>query len=98
MRAVRESDMVFRFGGDEFVLFCLHNKKNGIKPILARIEKTVAKISLVENFSPTITIGHISCDAKNLPAQAYNDLLKKADEVLYAQKHKRKSPKFMVNR
>jgi diguanylate cyclase (GGDEF)-like protein len=97
-RSVRESDIVFRFGGDEFVLFCTHNKKAGMKKIESRIQKEISEIKAAKSFKPSVTIGYVCCDTKKIQNQAYKDLFKQADEVLYAEKHKRKPPKFLVRK
>jgi len=96
--AVRESDIIFRFGGDEFVLFCSHNEEDGMEKIAGRVEKQVNEIHLLKKFKPSVTIGATTCDPQSTLNKAYKDLFKEADEILYKKKHNRPKPDFLVKR
>lgn len=62
-KSIRRIDVACRYGGDEFVLICIHNKKEGIDKVVNRIRKEVKNISLPENFIPTVSIGSTTLKA-----------------------------------
>jgi diguanylate cyclase (GGDEF)-like protein len=90
---IRENDLLFRYGGDEFVLLCIYTEKDGINRIVTRIKKEVNRIKSAKGFKPTITIGCVTSKDKENDI-TYTAMFKKADKVLYKEKHKRKPPKF----
>jgi diguanylate cyclase (GGDEF)-like protein len=95
-KSVRENDLIFRYGGDEFVLFCLHNNKAGMKKVSSRIHEEISGLKIIKNYVPSVTIGYTTTKPSGKDNIAYADLFKEADEMLYQEKHSRKSPDFIV--
>lgn len=96
-KIVRDEDLVFRYGGDEFILFCIHNNKLGIKKISARIKKEVSSLKTVKGHKPAVTIGYATVKTNGGDNVGYAALFQEADEMLYEEKHKRKPPAFLKN-
>ena len=60
VEAVRCSDMVFRFAGDEFVLLLPNMDQEGVKVLISRIRKAVEKMGCSygeHEISPSLSIG-----------------------------------------
>jgi len=60
VEAVRCSDMVFRFAGDEFVLLLPNMDQKGVKVLISRIRKAVEKMDCSygeHEISPSLSIG-----------------------------------------
>ena len=91
-KAIRENDMLFRYGGDEFVFFCSHSDKTGLKKVVKRIEKEVSKVKVTKDLGISVTIGYKVCNTQRLPNMSYNEVFISADKMLYDEKHKRKPP------
>jgi diguanylate cyclase (GGDEF)-like protein len=79
VEAVRAADMVFRYGGEEFVVFLPQTLKQG------GVETAKRLINLErQNLPVTISLGLVSYpeDGQNI-----NDLLLRVDKALYQAKH-----------
>lgn len=94
-KAIRESDLVFRYGGDEFVIFCSHNNNTGMKSITNRIKKEVQSLKVSKGFVPSVSVGYITVRPETCGNLAYAKLFEEADAMLYAEKRKRKPAKFI---
>jgi diguanylate cyclase (GGDEF)-like protein len=85
--AVRGSDTVFRFGGDEFVILSLVDTEEQVLGLFTRVQAS-ANITLTE-MTPdgrgvTISVGYACCPGDRL--EPMNELLAKADQALYRAK------------
>lgn len=84
---VRECDTIARFGGDEFVIL-LENIEQSEQSlgIAEKIRQTLSKpfqlAELILDISPSIGIAHFPLHGDN-----ENDLLRRADEAMYLDKH-----------
>lgn len=88
--AVRGSDLVFRYGGDEFVLLLVESDRAGAEAVLHRIHVSLANWkgrSKEEQFAFGLSSG-ISLFAAGKTLQ---DLLREADEGMYAMKNRNRS-------
>lgn len=79
VRALRRSDRVFRFGGDEFAAICLGDASRGIARAIGRIEEAMADVA-------------ITSGAAVFPVDARDalSLVRVADQRMFAGKKQRK--------
>jgi diguanylate cyclase (GGDEF)-like protein len=85
--AVRGSDTVFRFGGDEFVILALLDTEEQALGLFTRVQaKANAALSgMTPDGRPaTISLGYACCPGSLL--EPMNELLAKADQALYRAK------------
>ncbi len=85
-RIVRESDVVGRYGGDEFVIVLPETPLNGAMVIAERIRKKVEECEFIAHHLSirlTVSLGVASCPMHTLTAEG---LIKKADAAMYRAK------------
>ncbi len=85
-RILRETDVVGRYGGDEFVVVLPETPLNGALVIAERIRKKVEDYEFVAqdlNIHLTISLGVANCPKHTLTAEG---LIKKADAAMYRAK------------
>ncbi len=83
---VRDSDMVFRFGGEEFIILLSKTDTEGAIKLADRICKTIANLTThyhEQSIKTTVSIGVASL----MPGDTNLSLLEKADQALYRAKH-----------
>ena len=86
-KALRESDLLFRWGGEEFVALLPHTGPSEVAGVAERVRAALAERSLLpvgnEELAVTASIGGAA--AAELPT-APADLLRRADQALYEAK------------
>lgn len=98
VRMSRESDIVTRFAGDEFVIILPGNKRDEASQMMNRLQKYLSKNPPVHDgekvrLSVSFGIAHIQDAGVQDPAS----LLKRADERLYETKRKKKKSERVVS-
>ncbi len=90
--ALRGSDMVARYGGDEFAIVAPETAGDQIEPITSRILERVAALTIGCDQVPSVTVS-IGCAWTSGPnaSRATDALLSAADRSLYDAKHKGKN-------
>jgi diguanylate cyclase (GGDEF)-like protein len=78
----RESDVVARFGGEEFIILSIEEVKDNAIAFGDRIRKSVENLLIIQNHKITISIG-ISMFKKDI---SMNELVQEADRALYKAK------------
>ncbi len=88
---IRESDMAFRYGGDEFVILLPGCPEAEAQQLCRRLSETVDGLAkpLAVLRKPRLCVG--ICNLSELDEQSGRVLLKTADQRLYALKQARKS-------
>ncbi|MCB1785140.1 MAG: GGDEF domain-containing protein [Chromatiaceae bacterium] len=81
---IRRSDLLFRFGGEEFVVLASHTGEQGAMLLAERIRENIAALQTVRGRDVRITV---SVGAARLQdADGPDQLFKRADKALYAAK------------
>ncbi|HIP33921.1 MAG TPA: GGDEF domain-containing protein [Bacteroidia bacterium] len=87
---IRSSDLVFRIGGDEFVIFFKRVSKIDLKNILDKIILSFDKINC-EEYKLGLSVGVLEFDAENKTTEEIEVL---ADEAMYEAKKSEKNIVF----
>lgn len=85
-RAVRDSDIVGRFGGEEFIVLLPHTSASEAATVAERIRRAVLNCELVwegRRIDLSLSLGVAEVGPG---ADTFNDLLRAADQALYAAK------------
>lgn len=83
----RESDITFRYGGEEFVVLLQNTDAHGALVIAERIRRQIAKLNIgvgISAISPTVSVG-IGSHSPNIK-EHIDDLFERADKALYSAK------------
>ncbi|AWB10280.1 diguanylate cyclase (GGDEF) domain-containing protein [Thermodesulfobium acidiphilum] len=88
--ALRDSDLLARFGGDEFVALVVCNSQSNTDQILNRISKKIHDLnsSKILNFNLSVSCG-IS-EVKPDQLQEIDKIIHKADQAMYLEKKQKK--------
>jgi diguanylate cyclase (GGDEF)-like protein len=94
----RSTDIIARYGGDEFILVLYDTNQEGAKHVIEKIQKALAEEepkNIGLNKIPTLSFGSVTV----LPAidTDHDDLLKKADSCLYKAKRNGKNQVIFVS-
>ncbi|GIW75511.1 MAG: hypothetical protein KatS3mg104_0574 [Phycisphaerae bacterium] len=93
--SVRETDMVYRYGGDEFIVLLMGSDITSAKILSDRLKHLVDGLTLHHRFlspRPRLSIGLASLKEDLSPVANPSELLKIADQKLYEIKHARPVP------
>ena len=83
-KVLRETDLLFRMGGDEFLVICPETDKKGALVCAERMQKAVSEITIVDKKSSfAYGIAHSSEDYKEV-----DDMIHSADVSMYEMKQK----------
>jgi diguanylate cyclase (GGDEF)-like protein len=89
----RDSDVLARFGGDEFAVLALEADNRNHDAILRRIADSLAKMNAVEHrYEVALSIG--SARFNPLQAVPLEELIAQADEAMYVQKRARQASTY----
>lgn len=107
LESVRDTDVVGRFGGEEFIVLLPHTKAHDAKTVAERIRHTMHEREIESHgrrFKVTLSLGITEVGPN---ADTFDDVLKVADQALYAAKNGgrdrvavadgRNVPKAMIN-
>jgi two-component system cell cycle response regulator len=87
---VRDADMLFRYGGDEFTALLVETDTLGAKIVAERIRTTIEKFNFATDHGDTArmtaTVGYATFP---IHASTSSDLIELADKAMYLGKHQR---------
>ena len=88
----RESDIMARIGGDEFVVLALQAEKEFANNLIAKLQKKLSDHNAKVNrrYPLSLSIGVAVCDAES--PGTIDELLSKADRLMYEQKQSKRRP------
>ncbi|BAL80492.1 sensor domain-containing diguanylate cyclase [Caldisericum exile] len=78
---LRQSDYIFRFGGDEFIIKLEEAKENEAYLIAKRLKELISSVKITESLNLSTSIG-----VKEYKGESLEEFLKKLDEALYKAK------------
>lgn len=81
-RKTRTTDIIFRWGGEEFVILCLEVDKQKLLTLAEHIRKSIEEVQHESIISLTLSVG----TTVSLPEDTNISILKRADEALYLAK------------
>ncbi|MDF2882526.1 MAG: Diguanylate cyclase/phosphodiesterase domain 2 [Clostridiaceae bacterium] len=88
-KSVRNGDIVFRLGGDEFIVIFPHTTLKQAKKIEKRIWENIEKINNSNRFKFKLQISSGFCEFTNSDVNSIDELIRKADSNMYKQKNER---------
>ncbi|MCR9259507.1 MAG: GGDEF domain-containing protein [Pseudomonadaceae bacterium] len=83
---VRDSDVLARFGGEEFILLLPHTAREGAQSLAQRMLEAIAENPIeleTKELMITVSAGSVTCETSTTPLDV---MTSKADELLYASK------------
>lgn len=86
-RATRGSDLAARYGGDEFLAILPDCSMEQIRYVLSRLDDL-----LIKTTKSKINIRYSAGWTDYIPGESLNDLLKRTDDLLYANKRNARGP------
>jgi two-component system, cell cycle response regulator len=88
--SLRESDIVARIGGDEFVGLAVNAAEYGVQPLRTRLEMALAEINRQRSlpYELTFSVGLFHCPADD--TSSIEELLARADALMYEEKRAKK--------
>jgi len=85
-RVKRNTDVVARFGGEEFVVLCEQTDEAGALLLGERIREELAKTVFQTPTGPLSVTCSVGCSTFPIAGEKWDDLFKAADEALYVSK------------
>ncbi len=92
---IRNSDVVSRYGGDEFIIVFPTTKLTDAQRVMERIKLAVYKYDFGDGIKSSISYGLADLQGKH---KLFEDLIKDADDKLYKAKEKRIDPNKSVRK
>lgn len=85
-KTIRKSDLLFRYGGEEFVIFLRDANLENARQVAEKIRKNIEGTAITINDDETLFCTSSFGVSQYSPTQTLNDLFKKTDEALYRSK------------
>jgi len=95
---LRQTDIIGRYGGDEFLLILPETSIEGAREIAERIQRAVETFEVHIGFdNPIKTTVSLGVAQFNIDKEDTNDLIKRADDALYIAKGKGRNRVYLIN-
>lgn len=85
-KATKSMDVVGRYGGEEFIVLAPETELQGAPVLAERIREEVCELDIRHPASPTAESVTVSLGIAQDPAERWEEVVKKADQALYAAK------------
>jgi diguanylate cyclase (GGDEF)-like protein/PAS domain S-box-containing protein len=95
--STRRSDVLFRWGGEEFVLVCPDTDAEGMKRLMQKLCHGIAHLPLPEGLKSLDLTASIGVSIYPRDAKTLVDLVARADSALYTAKHGGKNQVILYN-
>jgi diguanylate cyclase (GGDEF)-like protein len=91
-KVFRDTDIVCRFGGDEFIILIENSSTNSYHKIRMRLEETLIEYNSQsqKKYKISISLGCYTYQGNEPKGLTFNELIEKADEKMYEEKLKKK--------
>ncbi len=83
LSCIRRSDILFRYGGDEFVVFLPETKRIGARVVAERVRENVYESFKSKNIDITVSIG---IAVYPFDGETFDDIISFADKMMYFSK------------
>ena len=87
-KMIRDTDDIFRFGGDEFIILFNNSDYENAEGIWSRIMERFGQINREENRSYIVSVSHGIVDSAALQKKKSDEMIKMADVKMYQEKKK----------
>ncbi len=89
--SIRKSDVVIRYGGDEFMIISPNTNSFGVQMMAKRLEASLSKARIegVEDLRLTMSVGAVTCEPGY--HEGVQELIRRADRALYYAKDQGKN-------
>lgn len=84
---IRKTDLIFRVGGEEFVILFPKTLLDEAYVVIEKIRETVSRMNIVDNKKITISIGITEVKDNDTPTSIYERI----DKLMYVSKHEGKN-------
>ena len=85
-RVKRDTDIVGRFGGEEFVIVCEQTNEEGALQLAERIRRELEATTFQTELGPLSVTGSVGVATFPAAGRTYESLFKACDEALYVSK------------
>lgn len=93
----RKSDIIARYGGDEFIILLTETNKANGKKLFERLSRTVKDFAYGDKLSITISIGAVELNKETMKNTDIVSLVRQADLALYSSKNSGKNQLTFAN-
>ncbi len=88
-KIIRDTDDIFRFGGDEFIILFNNSDYENAEGIWSRVVERFEQINREENRSYLVSASHGIVDTAALKDKTSDEMIKMADMKMYQEKKKK---------
>ena len=88
-KTFRKSDIKARIGGDEFAVFPIDTRVNGVQTAIARLKKSIDDYNSTSERQPLLSVSTGIASYNQAQPCSVNELLSRADSLMYEEKRRK---------